>query len=374
MGVPFLQYLTFGTPDDPFHLVGGGSLPEVTVAYETWGALSPARDNAVLITTGLSASSHVARHRPDDDEGWWDEMVGPGRPIDTDRFFVVCSNILGGCFGTTGPASHDPRTGRPYGMHFPTITPEDMVNVQARLIEHLGISRLRGVLGSSLGGMLALQMAALHPERVRSAAGIATPGRAYSFSIAWRAVQRWMVMNDPRWNGGDYPPGEGPSQTLTLARAVGMLSYRSPQEFDKRFGRDFNGVNPFDLSGHFEVESYLLHNAAKFGRRFDANCYLYLARAMDLFDLGRGAPSYPEGVARIRCPTLIVGFTSDLLFPVAQQREVAGLLRERQRPVRYVEFETVHGHDAFLIDIERLGAELTAFLEDPERVAAAAAV
>jgi len=356
MASDYLKKLTITTPGRPFSLLAGGTLPEVTVAYETWGELSPSRDNLVMITTGLSGTPHVARHAPDDEPGWWEGMVGPGHPIDTNRYFVVCANVLGGCFGSTGPASVNPASGRPYGVDFPVIHVEDMVKTQKAILDHLGVERAFTVIGSSLGGMLALQWGAQEPQRVQSICAIAAPGRAYAFSIAWRAVQRTVVTADPAWQGGRYEPGQGPVAGLNHARAIGILSYRSAAEFDQRFGRDWD-----EEAGCFAVESYMTYNAAKFGTRFDANSYLTIARAMDFFDLGRGAPSYEEGVARITSPSLVVGFTSDLLFPLSQQREVAEILRREGRPVRYEEFETVYGHDTFLIEIDRLGAVLTEF-------------
>jgi len=356
----YLKSVTFATASEPFPLLAGGSLAQVTIAYETWGELSPRRDNLVLITTGLSATSHVARHGPDDEPGWWEEMVGPGHPIDTDRYFVVCTNVLGGCFGSTGAASIGPATGQPYSVDFPVLHVEDMVRAQTRVLDHLGVDRAFSVIGASLGGMLALQWGAQHPQRVRSVCALAAPGRAYAFSIAWRAVQRAVVTSDPDWQGGRYPPGKGPVAGLNNARAIGILSYRSPEEFDVRFGRDWDEGPD---GGRFAVESYLHHNASKFGHRFDANSYLTVARAMDFFGLGRGSASYEEGVARISSPTLVVGFSTDLLFPPAQQREVAEILRRKGRQVRYEEFETVHGHDTFLIEIDRLGAVLTSFFE-----------
>ncbi len=354
---------TFASADEPFRLLSGADLPRVTLAYETWGELAPARDNAVWITPGLSASTHVARHHPDDAPGWWDEMIGPGRFIDTDHWFVICANVLGGCFGSTGPTATEPRTGRPYGPDFPTVTPEDMVAAFVALQDHLHLPRLRCVLGASMGGMLALQWAAGFPERVASVCGIATPGRSHAFSIAWRAVQREIVTSDPAFEKGRYPAGRGPVDGLNRARKVGILSYRSPQEFDPRFGRDFADADLFDRGGRFEVEAYLDHNAAKFGTLFDANSYLVLARAMDLFDLGRGAASYEEGVARISSPALIVGFSSDQLFPVEQQREVWTILRQNGRQAALLELDTPFGHDAFLIEIDALGSRLARFLE-----------
>jgi homoserine O-acetyltransferase len=360
-----LRTVTFGSFQEPFRLLAGGTLPEVTIAYECWGELSPARDNLVLITTGISASPHVARHGPEDEPGWWEEMIGPGRPIDTDRLFVVCTNVLGGCFGSTGPTSINPATGRPYGVDFPLVNVEDMVEAQTRVLDHFGVERALTVIGSSLGGMVALQWGAQRPERLRSLCAMAAPGRAYAYSIAWRAVQRNVVMSDPDWKGGRYAPGKGPVAGMRNARAIGILSYRSPLEFDVRFGRDFDA--DAGRWGRFSVESYLTYNAEAFGQRFDANSYLTLARAMDLFDLGRGAPTYEAGVARIVSPCLIVGFTSDQLFPIHQQRELAIILDSHERPVRYEEIDTIHGHDTFLIEIDRLGRVLVDFFRSVAR-------
>jgi homoserine O-acetyltransferase len=360
-----LRTVTFGSAREPFRLLAGGTLPEVTIAYESWGTLSAARDNLVLIATGISGSPHLARHGPDDEPGWWEEMVGPGRPIDTDRWFVVCTNVLGGCFGSTGPTSIDPATGRSYSVDFPLVNVEDMVEAQTRILDHFGVDRAFTVIGSSLGGMVALQWGAQSPERVRSICAMAAPGRAYAYSIAWRAVQRNVVMSDPDWQNGRYAPGKGPVAGMKNARAIGILSYRSPQEFDERFGRDFEPES--GKWGRFSVESYLTYNADGFGERFDANSYLTLARAMDLFDLGRGSPSYEEGVARVVVPSLIVGFTTDQLFPIGQQRELDIILRSYQRPVRYEEIETIHGHDTFLIEIDRLGRVLVDFFRSVPR-------
>lgn len=351
-----LRTVTITSGREPFSLLAGGSLPEVTIAYETWGELSPARDNLILITTGLSATSHAARHAPGDEPGWWEAMVGPGHPIDTNRYFVVCTNVLGGCFGSTGPTSVNPASGSPYGADFPVIHVEDMVQAQTQVLDHLGVERAFTVIGASLGGMLAYQWGAQEPGRAQSICAIAAPGRSYAFSIAWRAVQRRVVTADPAFQDGRYEPGHGPVAGLNHARAIGILSYRSAEEFDPRFGRDWD-----EAAGCFAVESYMNHNAAKFGTLFDANSYLTLARSMDFFDLGRGAASYEEGVARIKSPSLVVGFTSDLLFPLSQQREVVEILRRAGRPVRYAEFETIYGHDTFLIEIHRLGALLTEF-------------
>jgi homoserine O-acetyltransferase len=356
MASDYLKTVTITSERKPFSLLAGGSLSEVTIAYETWGELSPARDNLIMITTGLSGSSHVARHAPGDEPGWWEAMVGPGHPIDTNRQFVVCTNVLGGCFGSTGPTTINPATGSAYGVDFPVIHVEDMVKAQTAVLDHLGVARAFTVIGASLGGMLAFQWGAQEPHRVQSICAIAAPGRAYAFSIAWRAVQRGVVTADPAWKGGRYEPGAGPVAGLNHARAIGILSYRSAEEFDRRFGRDWD-----EERACFAVESYMHHNAAKFGTLFDANSYLTIARAMDFFDLGRGAASYEEGVARITPPALVVGFTSDLLFPLSQQREVAEILRREGRPVCYEEFETIYGHDTFLIEIDRLGAVLTEF-------------
>ncbi|MCU0222977.1 MAG: homoserine O-acetyltransferase [Acidobacteria bacterium] len=353
------------TDPEPFRTEYGAELPGYGLAYETWGRLSPGRDNAILLCTGLSASSHARSSEADPSPGWWERMIGDGAALDTRRFFVVCSNVLGGCFGSTGPASPCRADGEPWGLRFPLVTIQDMARAQARLLDHLGIEKLYAVVGSSMGGMQALALGALFPARTARVVAISAPGRSYPLSIALRFVQRQAVMRDPVWNGGRYRPGEGPLEGLRLAREIGTISYRSGPEWDQRFGRERLRPRPADVGPDFQVEAYLVRQGERLaGSGFDANSFLYLSKAMDLFDLGEGAPSYEDGIARIHARTLVVGVTTDLLFPVQQQEELARILREAGREARFVRLDTVYGHDAFLIDVDRFAAILRPFLDE----------
>jgi len=350
----------------PFRTTLGAELPGYVLAYETWGTLSAERDNAILLCTGLSASSHARSSVEDSTPGWWERMIGDGAPLDTRRYCVICTNVLGGCFGSTGPASPSPADGRPWGLRFPLVTVQDFVRAQARLLDHLGIERLHAVVGSSMGGMQALALGALFPARTSRVVAISSPGRSYPLSIALRFVQRQAVMRDPAWNGGRYEPGRGPVEGLRLAREIGTISYRSGPEWDQRFGRERLRDAPTDVGPDFQVEAYLVRQGERLaGSGFDPNSFLYLSKAMDLFDLGEGAPSYEAGIARIHARTLVVGVTTDLLFPIQQQEEVARILRESGREARFVRLDTVYGHDAFLIDVERFAAILRPFLDEP---------
>jgi homoserine O-acetyltransferase len=351
---------------EPFRTTFGAELPGYALAYETWGRLSPERDNAILLCTGLSASSHARSSTEDPAPGWWERMIGDGAPLDTSRYHVVCTNVLGGCFGSTGPASPSPADGRPWGLRFPLITVQDFVRAQARLLEHLGIERLHAVVGSSMGGMQALALGALFPARTARVVAISAPGRSYPLSIALRFVQRQAVMRDPAWDGGRYEPGLGPVEGLRLAREIGTISYRSGPEWDQRFGRERLRRTPTDVGPDFQVEAYLVRQGERLAESgFDPNSFLYLSKAMDLFDLGAGAASYEDGIARIHARTLIVGVTTDLLFPVHQQEELARILREHGREARFVRLDTIYGHDAFLIDVERFATIVRPFLDEP---------
>jgi homoserine O-acetyltransferase len=348
----------------PFACEWGGTLPEVEVAYETWGRLSPARDNAVLLHTGLSASSHAHSSPGSPQPGWWESFIGPGLPIDTDRWFVACTNVLGGCYGSTGPSSIDPRTGRSYGPSFPLVTVGDMVRAQALLLDELGVHRVHAAIGSSLGGMQSLLMAALLPDRVARCVSISAAGRAHPMSIAMRFVQRQALMADPDWRGGRYlEEGTFPRTGMKVAREIGTITYRSGPEWEERFARKRTDEGPPRLGPDFEVESYLVHQGEKFCDQYDPNSYLVVSKAMDLFDLGLGQPSYDEGVARVRCPTLVVGVRSDILFPCWQQRELARMLSRSGTVVSHVEIDAPYGHDTFLIDVERVGGAVRAHLE-----------
>ena len=358
-------YATFHHPR-PFRCDWGGVLPEFTLAYETWGRLSAARDNAVLLHTGLSASSHARSHANNPNPGWWEDFIGPGSAIDTNRFFVICSNLLGGCYGSTGPASTDPRSGRPYATDFPILTVDDMVRAQLALLDHLGIERVHASSGASLGGMQSLSIAAMAPERVGRVVSISAALRSHPQSIAFRFVQRQAVMADADWRGGHYYGLSFPHRGQKIAREMGTITYRSGPEWQERFGRARadDRVGP-RLDEDFEVERYLLHQGEKFCLQYDANSYLYISKAMDLFDLTDTARGQPA-IERITCPTLVIGASSDLLFPVWQQRELAGALRKQGAAVTYVELDAPYGHDTFLIDRERVGGAVQTHLDDRE--------
>ena len=352
-------YETFHRPE-PFPCQWGGELPEISLAYETWGTLSPARDNAILLHTGLSASSHARSHERNTNPGWWEDFIGPGAPIDTDRFFVVCSNLLGGCYGSTGPMSTNPATGEPYGPDFPIVSVGDMVRAQLMLLDHLGIEKLHATVGASLGGMQSLEVAAQAPDRVDRVVSISAALRSYPQSIAIRFVQRQAVMADPDWREGRYYGVSFPHRGQRVAREIGTITYRSGPEWQERFGRKRSSDGPPRLDEDFQVESYLAYQGDKFCLQYDANSYLYISKAMDLFDL---LEEGEDGRARqVRCPTLVIGVTTDVLFPVWQQRELADHLTKSGARVEYLEIDAPYGHDTFLIDRERVGGAIAAHL------------
>ena len=346
--------------DGPFPLERGGVLPEVTLAYETWGELSAERDNAILLFTGMSPSAHAASSYEDPSRGWWEFMIGHGRAIDTSRYFVICINNLGSCFGSTGPASSNPETGRPYQLDFPELSVEDIVRSQREVLRKLGIEQLAAVVGASLGGMSALTFSVFYPAMVADLVVISAACRATPFAIALRSLQRDSIKTDPQWQGGFYDANAQPEEGMRLARKLGLLSYRSPEELLQRFGRepvawlDEPGAEPFDIE--FQVESYLEANAQKFVRVCDANCYLYLSRAMDLFDLTNHAEDGDPATALARTGArraLVLGVETDILFPVWQQRELAEGLRGAGVTTHFMPLESMQGHDAFLVDKAR---------------------
>jgi homoserine O-acetyltransferase len=355
-------YEVFRSPR-PFTFRWGGTLPEVQVAYETWGTLNAAKDNAILLQTGLSASSHARSQPRNPQPGWWESFIGNGLALDTSRWFVVCTNVLGGCYGTTGPSSIDPRSGKPYGPDFPILSVEDMVRAQALLLDHLGIPRLHAAIGSSLGGMQSLMTAALFPERVARVVSISACSRSHPLSIAMRFVQRQALMADPAWAEGRYQGVSFPRTGMKVAREIGTITYRSGPEWEERFGRARTTDGTPTLKADFEVESYLVHQGEKFCDQYDPNSYLYVSKAMDLFDLGDGFSTHEEGVARVKAPTLVIGVLSDILFPSWQQAELATLLQRAGTPVTHVEIDAPYGHDTFLIEVDRVGGAIRRHLE-----------
>ncbi len=364
------QFFTFAT-DRRFALDSGTTLTDVVVAYETWGRLDADASNAVLICHAWTGDSHAAGHagHGHPTAGWWDDTVGPGKPIDTDKYFVVCANVLGGCQGSTGPASPHPVDGRFYGSRFPVVTIRDMVRAQARLADHLGVAAWMSVIGGSMGGMQALEWAVMYRRRVRSLIAIATCMQATAQQIAWGAIGRRAIRLDPNWRGGDYydaPPGEGPAEGLAIARTIAQVTFRSDNVFSARFGRelaDLDGAGErLDMWQRFEVERYLDHHGTKLVRRFDANSYLLIGKAMDLHDVARGRGTLERAMARVTVPTMSVGIWSDMLYPSYQQQQIHEMLTANGTPSEYVEVDSPHGHDAFLINGDQLEGPIERFL------------
>lgn len=358
----------------PFPMKRGGALHGARMAYETWGTLNAARDNAILIVTGLSPDAHAAANAANPEPGWWDAMLGPGKPIDTNRWFVVCVNSLGSCKGSTGPASANPATGEPYRLDFPELSVEDGADAAHHVVQALGITRLACLVGNSMGGMTALSYLARHPGSARAHLNISGAARALPFSIAIRSLQREAIRLDPHWDEGRYTDASYPEAGMRMARKLGVITYRSALEWDGRFGRvrlDSDrraGEDPFGLE--FEVESYLEGHARRFVRRFDPNCYLYLSRSMDWFELGddqreRGTA---QALALLGAPgnglqrALAIGVHTDILFPFQQQQEIADGLRAGGCHAAALPLESPQGHDAFLVDFERFGPAVRDFL------------
>jgi homoserine O-acetyltransferase/O-succinyltransferase len=363
---PHSHVVSFG-PDRPLKLDAGVELSPFQIAYQTYGALNAARSNAVLICHALTGDQHVANVHPVTGKpGWWETMVGPGKPIDTDRYFAICPNVVGACMGTTGPASINTKTGRPYGLEFPVVTIRDIVRAQAMLLDHLGIDSLFAVAGGSMGGMQVLQWAASYPDRVFAALPIACATRHSAQNIAFHEVGRQAVMADPEWRAGRYlAEGTNPRRGLAVARMAAHITYLSDAALHRKFGRRFQDrVNPtFSFDADFEVESYLRHQGSSFVERFDANSYLYLTRAMDYFDL---AADYGGVLAQAFRGTktrfCVISFTSDWLFPTVDSRAIVHALNASSARVSFAEIVTDKGHDAFLLDEPELFAIMRGFL------------
>lgn len=361
---PALQHIDIATADSPFVTEAGARLDEVQLAFETWGTLNTARDNAILIFHALTGDSHVASHPdvPSDFPGWWEDLVGPGKPIDTNRFFVICANTLGSCYGSTGPASLAP-DGNPYNVRFPNLSVRDLVHAQLQLVRALGVLDLAAVIGGSLGGMEAIEAALIAPDLVHRAVVIAASNRFHDQGIAYNEVQRRAIMLDPAWNGGNYDASASPAQGLAIARMLGMITYQCDQLMSTRFQRQPARYEDWpEFHGRFDVEGYLHYQGDKLASRFDANSYLYLSRAMDSHDIGRERGGLLRAAAKVQAACLFIGISSDILFPPHHVDDSAGLIRQTGGRARYVELETPHGHDAFLKDFEMIGAELAGFL------------
>lgn len=350
----------------PFQFESGVVFAPVDVAYETYGSLNAAGTNAILICHALTGSAHAVGVSPDGQRGWWDDIVGEGKAFDPRKHFIICSNFLGSCYGTTGPASINPRTGKPYRTAFPQMTVRDMVRVQRELLATLGVRQLEVVIGGSLGGMQALEWALLYPEFVRNVIPIGTAARHSAWCIGLNETARLAIFNDPAWNDGDY--NDQPERGLALARMIAMISYRSHPSFGRRFGRSrqekavgrgtFSGESP----AQFEIQSYLHYQGEKLVDRFDAATYIAITRAMDHHDVCRNRGSLKDVLGSLRARTLCVGVTSDILYPVDEQKEIAALIPG----ARYEEIDSPHGHDAFLIEFNRLNELIRDFLSDAE--------
>ncbi len=347
----------------PLALEGGSVLPEVAIAYETYGRLNDEKTNAVLVCHALSGDAHAAGHHAGDDRpGWWDGLIGPGKALDTDRFFVICSNVVSGCQGSTGPSSIDPATGRPYGARFPVITVRDMVAAQRALVAALGIGRLNAVIGGSMGGMQALQWTVSYPDAVQRAVVIAATGTSSPQQIAFNEIGRRAIMTDPAWNGGDYTGAE-PEAGLALARMVGHVTYLSDESMHEKFGRRLQGRERFGFgfATDFAVESYLHHQGESFTRRFDANSYLYITKALDYFDLSVDG-SLAAGLAEVTAKVLVVSVSSDWLYPPYQSQALVEALAANEVEVEYCEIASKYGHDAFLLETGQLNYLVGRFL------------
>ncbi len=367
VGIVAPQDITFaGAGEDPLLLESGRRFGPITVRYETYGSLNADRTNAVLILHAFSGDAHAAGFHQQTDRrpGWWDTMIGPARPFDTNRYYVICSNVLGGCRGTTGPGSLDPATGRPYGLSFPVITIEDMVNVQHRLVRHLGIDRLLAVAGGSMGGMQALQWTISYPDAVAGAIVLASTARLSAQGIAFNAVGRNAIMSDAGWNNGDYYGKEPPARGLAIARMIGHITYLSDASMHTKFGRRLQEREQFgfDFSDQFEVESYLEYQGGTFVDRFDANTYIYLSKAIDYFDLGGKYGSLERAFEKTKSKFLVVSYSSDWLYPSYQGKEIVVALMRRRKDVSYTELDCPYGHDSFLLETERQGALIGSFL------------
>eukprot|EP00038_Savillea_parva_P025140 m.46382 g.46382 ORF g.46382 m.46382 type:complete len:508 (+) comp6755_c0_seq1:297-1820(+) len=344
-----------------------GLLRGFQLGYETWGKLNEDRSNAVLLHTGLSASSHARSTDKDPSPGWWQEFVGPGLALDTNKYFVVCANVLGGCYGSTGPSSLVPgegEDGERYALSFPLVTIADMVRTQFLLLDSLGIDVLHASVGSSMGGMQSLAAASMYPDRVNKVVTISGALQAHPTAIALRYMQRRVLMSDPLWNNGNYYNGPIPAVGLKHARQIATISYRSGPEWEERFARNKSSKGePPSFKPEYLIESYIDYQGSKWVGQYDPNSLLYISKAMDMFDMSDGHLSLAHGVARVQCPALVVGATSDILFPITQQRQIVDMLRKSgNTDVSYYELNSIYGHDTFLIDVAGVSTALKGFL------------
>ena len=350
-------------------LQSGRQFGPVTVAYETYGELNKGKSNAILLLHALSGDAHAAGKYKDSDKkaGWWDLMVGPGKPFDTDKYFLICSNVLGGCSGTTGPTSNSPDTNKPYAMSFPVITIEDMVKVQYELVKSFGIRTLHSIAGGSMGGMQALKWAQLYPDVVRSVIAVATTARLSPQAIAFNEVGRQAIISDKAWNKGDYYGNkETPDKGLSIARMLGHITYLSEEGMSKKFGRQLQNAEEYqyEFLTEFQVESYLHYQGQRFTERFDANSYIYLTKAIDYFNLADGYGSLQEAFRIVNSKFLVLSYTSDWLFPTYQSEEIVNALRKNNVNVSFCEIKADYGHDSFLLQNDLHEKLVSGFLEN----------
>lgn len=368
IGVVKTQYVTF---KEEFFLESGRILSPITLAYEHYGTLNENKDNVILVCHALTGSAHVAGLSVPDDEstvGWWDAMVGPGKTLDTNKYFIICSNILSSCYGSTGPASIDPYTGNRYALRFPVVTIRDMVKAQKKLLNYLKIDKIFCVIGGSMGGMQSLEWCITYPEMVENAVIISAAGRITPMAMAFNTVARYAIIKDPNWLEGNYYGKTIPKDGLAIARMTGHITYLSDASFNSKFGRRLGYQDSiFDFSSSYEVENYLKYNGYKFTERFDANSYLYILKAMDIFDLSYGYGSYEDALKRLKANTLLIDFTTDFLFPSYQMEEMYNIMKKYDNKVAHVTIDSNYGHDAFLLEFDELSAVTLSFLEKARR-------
>jgi len=367
LGLVETQRVVLYTEDDPLVLDSGETIAPVEVAYETYGERAPGDGNVVVVCHALTGDANAAGHHGDPTRpGWWDTLIGPGKPVDTDRLFVVSSNLLGGCQGTTGPSSLDPSTGEPYGLRFPLFTVSDLVRVQRRLLAHLGIERVLAAIGGSLGGMQVLQWALDHPDELENGIVVCATARLSAQNIAFSAVARAAIMNDPDFQDGDYyGTGRGPDHGLSVARMMAHITYLSEESMRQKFGRRIQDRDEprFDLGVDFQVESYLQHQGKTFLDRFDANSYLYLTRVMDYFDPFQDADLVRERLARCGTRFLVLSFDTDWRFDTSHSRHIVRVLTAHRVPVTFREISSPHGHDSFLLEVPDYHRTVAAYLD-----------
>jgi homoserine O-acetyltransferase/O-succinyltransferase len=362
VGIVTTEYAKF---DVELQLESGRLLGPITLAYETYGILNSDRSNVILVAHAWTGDAHAAGKNTSEDRksGWWDDMIGPGKVLDTDRYCVLCSNVIGSCKGSTGPTSFNPRTGKPYNLSFPVLMVRDMVRAQKLLLDRLGIHSLATVIGGSMGAMQAIEWGLLYPDMVRSIIPIAGSGRTSPMAIALNALARQAIYNDPMWKKGNYKPEHPPADGLALARAVGHISFLSDTSMHLKFGRRFSARDGmFDFFGQFEIERYLAYNGSSFIEKFDTNSFLYLAKALDLYDVSWNFDSMEEALDNLRCPSLWFAFTSDWLYTPSQTEEVVAVLKKLGKLVNYHLIDSDYGHDSFLVEPEKFTPLVVEFL------------